>query len=371
MSALVLIAAGGTGGHMVPAEALALALIGRGHRVALATDARAKGFGGRLAGVSTHVISAGGLAGGSLARRAKGLFDLGRGWWQARRLIAKLQPAIAVGFGGYASVPAVLAAQQAGLPTLVHEQNAVLGRANRLLARKARALALSFPREAMRGVAAGVATTLTGTPVRPAIAALGAVAYAPPAANGPLSLLVLGGSLGARVFGRVVPDAVETLAEAPRRRLRIVQQCRHEDIERVRERYLRLAVTAELSPFFDDVPERYAAAHLVIARAGASTVAELAAAGRPAILVPYPHAADDHQTANAACHSAHGAAWPIAERDFTGADLARRLGEVMAEPGRLSAAAAAARAQGRPDAAERLADAVIGLLPAPGPGAAS
>jgi UDP-N-acetylglucosamine--N-acetylmuramyl-(pentapeptide) pyrophosphoryl-undecaprenol N-acetylglucosamine transferase len=364
MSALVLIAAGGTGGHLFPAEALARALVGRGHRVALAVDVRAKGFGERLEGVSTHVISAGGLTGASLPRRARSMVNLARGWWQARGLIRKLKPAVAVGFGGYASVPAVFAAQQAGLPTLLHEQNAVLGRANRLLARRARHLALSFPAEAMRGLPSGTPTTLTGNPVRPAIVALRIKDYVPATANGPMSLLVLGGSLGARIFGRVVPEAVEGLADAPRRRLRIAQQCRQEDLERVRAHYDRLAVEAELAAFFDDVPERYAAAHLVIARAGASTVAELAMIGRPAILVPYAHAADDHQSANAQTYAAMGAAWPIGERDFTGALLARRLAEFMAEPDRLSAAAATARAQGRPDAAERLADAVQRLLPA-------
>jgi len=357
---LVLLAAGGTGGHLFPAEALAGELIGLGFEVVLVTDRRGRSFADRLP-VTTYFVAAGGLAGGSLWRRALGALRLALGLVQARRLIARLRPDAAVGFGGYASVPTMAAAVLAGLPTLVHEQNAVLGRANRLLARRVGCVAISFEPAALRGLPANAPAIVTGNPVRPAIGAIALQAYQPPRGQA-FELLVLSGSLGARVFSRVVPEAVGLLDDEPRRRLAIAQQCRAEDLEAVRAAYGRLGVAAELSSFFDDVPRRLAAAHLVIARAGASTVAELAAAGRPAILVPYPHAADDHQSANARAMAAGGGAWRVPEPEFTGTGLAARLGDLIAAPGLLAEAAAAARAFGRPDAAKRLAQAVLELL---------
>ena len=352
----VVLAAGGTGGHIFPAEALADELIARGCRVALVTDRRGRGFADRLPAVETHRISAGGLAGGGLLRRARSALELAVGLFQARGLIHRLAPQVAIGFGGYASVPTMLAAHRAGLPTILHEQNAVLGRANRLLAGRATRIATSFA--AMPGAAAldPGKVVVTGNPVRAAVAAVGDLPYPTLDPGAPVRLLVLGGSQGARVFSRVVPAAVALMPQGLRARLRLAQQCRPEDLEAVRTAYERLGVPAELATFFDDMPRHLAAAHLAIARAGASTVAELAAAGRPAILVPFPFAADDHQAANARCAGETGGAWPMPEPTFTAEALAVRLQSLIAEPDALIRAAAAARAAGRRDAATRLAD---------------
>jgi UDP-N-acetylglucosamine--N-acetylmuramyl-(pentapeptide) pyrophosphoryl-undecaprenol N-acetylglucosamine transferase len=357
----ILLAAGGTGGHMFPAEALARALVDRGRRVILVTDRRGRGFGDRLPAVEVFRITAAGLAGGSLLRRAQGIAQLLRGYLQARRLVIRLRPALVVGFGGYASVPTVYAAQRAGLPTLLHEQNAVLGRANRMLAAQARAVATSFPETAALGKAT---PRLTGNPVRPAIAALGAQPY--PAMDGTLRLLVLGGSQGARVFARLIPAALAALAAERRRRIAIAQQCRPEDLEQVRSAYAALGQPAELADFFTDVAERIAIAHLVISRSGASTVAELAAAGRPAILLPYPHATDDHQTANAAAFAGAGAGWLMPEANASPESLARHLAMLLDNPAALSEAAAAAHNFGQGNAAMRLADLAEALIPANG-----
>jgi UDP-N-acetylglucosamine--N-acetylmuramyl-(pentapeptide) pyrophosphoryl-undecaprenol N-acetylglucosamine transferase len=359
--ARIVLAAGGTGGHLFPAEALAGALISRGYPVALVTDRRGTGFGEKMAAVELHRISAGGVAGGSLVRRAQSVMQLGVGFFQARSLLAQLKPGVAVGFGGYPSVPTILAASFAGLPTVLHEQNAVLGRANRLLARRATRIAASFP-----GTIGADRVNVTGNPVRPAIAALSLAPYAEPEAGGKFNLLVTGGSQGARAFGRLLPEAIALLPEAKRRRLALVQQCRAEDLERVKATYAELKVSAELAPFFADIPQRLRDCHLVVARSGASTVAELAAAGRPSLLIPYPHATDDHQTANAKVLADAGGAWLLPEAALTPAILAERLGALMAAPDQLTAAAAAARGCGRTDAAERLADLVAALAPSNG-----
>lgn len=356
---LVLLAAGGTGGHMFPAEALAGTLLARGHAVALVTDARGKGFGDRLPQVAVHRISAGGLAGYGLVARARGALQLLNGFLQARKLLRRLSPAIVVGFGGYASVPTVMAAQRAGINTVLHEQNAVLGRANRLLAARAAKIAISFDEvSGLPGGATGAQgkTVITGNPVRPAIAAVADKPY--PALDGDFHLLITGGSQGARVFSQIVPEAVRMLPDDLRARLRIAQQTRAEDFAAVKDAYDRMGIAAEIATFFSDMPERLTAAHLAIMRSGASTVSELCAAGRPAILVPYPYAADDHQTANARAVAAAGAAWMMPEPEFTALALADRLNALFSAPAELAAAADRARAAGRRDAAERLADVV-------------
>jgi len=358
--ARIALAAGGTGGHMFPAEALAGELIARGHAVALVTDRRGGGFGDRLDAVAVHRISAGGLAGSGLVRRAQGMAQLGVGFFQARALLGRLAPAAAVGFGGYASVPTMLAASFAGVPTVLHEQNAVLGRANRLLAKRATRIATSFA--SVVGIDAADRAVLTGNPVRPNIAALADEAYLPILPDGEIRLLVVGGSQGARVFGRLLPEAIAAIPEALRRRLRLVQQVRAEDLDAVRATYARQGTSAELAPFFSDIPQRLRAAHLVVARAGASTVAELTAAGRPAILVPFPFATDDHQTANAKAIEAAGGAWLMPETSTPPAALAERLASLLARPDVLARAAEAARQQGRRDAAARLADLVTLLI---------
>jgi len=360
--ARIVLAAGGTGGHLFPAEALAAALINRGYPVALITDRRGTGFGERMAAVELHRISAGGVAGGSLVRRAQSVVQLGVGFFQARGLLSQLKPGVAVGFGGYASVPTILAASLAGIPTILHEQNAVLGRANRLLARRATRIAASFP----GAIGAANRVTVTGNPVRPPIAALAIAPYPSAEADGRFRLLVTGGSQGARAFGRLLPETIALLPEEKRRRLALVQQCRAEDLERVKATYADLKVAAELAPFFTDIPERLRAAHLVVARSGASTVAELAVAGRPSLLIPYPHATDDHQTANAKVIADAGGAWLLPEATLTPAILAERLQTLMDTPAWLTAAATAARNCGRVDAAERLADLVSALAPGNG-----
>jgi UDP-N-acetylglucosamine--N-acetylmuramyl-(pentapeptide) pyrophosphoryl-undecaprenol N-acetylglucosamine transferase len=354
----ILITAGGTGGHMFPAEALARALVERDRRVALVTDARGQGFGDRLPEVTVHRIAAAGLAGTGIAAQARGVCSLALGYLQAQRILKSVRPAAIVGFGGYASVPAVLAAQRSGRRTVIHEQNAVLGRANRLLARRATAIATSFESVSALPAMHGP-VTLTGNPVRPAIAALADRPYVAPAKDGAFNILVLGGSLGARVFAGIVPAAIMLIDPALRSRIRLVQQCRRENLEAARAAYDTLAMKVELQPFFDDVPQRLEAAHLVIARSGASTVAELAAAGRPSLLVPYPHATDDHQTANAAALVAAGAAWKLQEPEFTAPALAERIAGWMNDASPLAQAAQRARSVGRRDAAGRLADLVL------------
>jgi UDP-N-acetylglucosamine--N-acetylmuramyl-(pentapeptide) pyrophosphoryl-undecaprenol N-acetylglucosamine transferase len=351
---LVLLAAGGTGGHMFPAEALARELIQRGHQVALVTDRRGKGFGDRLPQVAVEHVSAGGVIGTSLVRRARSFASLALGLLQARGIVARTRPELAVGFGGYASVPTILAASRAGVPVLLHEQNAVMGRANRMLAQRAAKIATSFPEVAGLKPEERAKLVLTGNPVRPALSAIGA--YRPVLPNGPIRILAFGGSQGARIFASTIPGAMGLLPDSLRARLSVSQQARPDDVSGVREAYARLAMAAEVSHFFEDVPQRMENAHLVICRSGASTVAELTAAGRPAILVPFAAAADDHQTANARFLSEAGGAWLIPERAFTPELLAERLISLLAQPQALSRAALCAREVARIDAASRLAD---------------
>ena len=353
----IILAAGGTGGHMFPAEALARELLARGFAVALVTDRRGQAFGDKVPGVSVHRIRAGRFGAG-LMGKVTALAEIALGTLEAGRLLRALAPAAAVGFGGYPSVPTMLAATRQGIATLLHEQNAILGRANRLLAPRVGTIATSFA--SVGAMRAGPRTHIveTGNPVRPAIAALRAARYAPPAGDGPIRILVTGGSQGARILSTVVPPALAFLGAALRRRLAVMQQARSEDLAEVKRAYAASGIAADVAPFFDDVPARLERAHLVIARAGASTVAELAAIGRPAILVPYRLAADDHQTANANALAADGAARIIAESGFTPERLAAEIAALIAAPAQLEAAAAAAHRLGRPDAAARLAELV-------------
>lgn len=354
-AAPIVLAAGGTGGHLFPAEALARELARRGRRVAVMTDARSaararEAFEGR----ELFVLHGGGLAGRGALRAAAGAAALGVGLVQARGILGRLGAAVVVGFGGYPAVAPVLAARllRRRPPLVLHEQNAVLGRANRLLARVTDRLALSF--DETQAVPAGAATEVTGNPVRAAIQALAGQPYAPPGASGPVRLLVLGGSLGARVLSDLLPPAVAALPESLCARFQIAQQCRAEDLGRVGAAYGALGIDAELSAFFPDVARRLADAHLVIARAGASTVAELACAGRPALLVPLPGAIDDHQRWNARALGAE-----IVEQASISPDaIANRLGFLLGESGQLARLAAESARHARPDAAARLADLV-------------
>lgn len=354
----IVIAAGGTGGHFFPAEALAQELLLRGHRVALMTDARSAGLrSATFAGCERFVLTGAGLAGRGL-RALTAAAGLGRGVLQARGILGRLNASALVGFGGYPCVAPMLAAGMLGArrpARVLHEQNAVLGRANRFLARRADILALSF--EDTARVPAGTKTFTVGNPVRRSITPQ---PYKEPA--GVFRLLVLGGSLGARVFSDVVPAALARLPAVVRAALRLTQQCRPEDLDRVRAAYADAGIAAELATFFDDIPEQLASAHLLIARAGASTVAELAIVGRPSILVPLPHAIDDHQSANARALADAGAACVIPQPEFTPERLVEVLLQTMNEPHHLAAAADAARGVARPGAAAHLADAVESIV---------
>lgn len=366
----VVIAAGGTGGHLFPAEALAAELVARGERIALMTDARSAAYESPAFGnAERFVLKGSGLAGRGAQAAARGAVALAAGTLEARGILNRLDAAAVIGFGGYPSVPPIIAARtlaRAKRPvTALHEQNAVLGRANRLLAPGADLLAISAQDTAR--VPSGARVEVVGNPVRPALAALAGQGYAPPAEDGAIRLLVLGGSLGARVFADVVPGAVAALPEALRGRLVVTQQTRAEDLPRVEAAYREAGVPADLAPFFGDIATRLAMAHMVVARAGASTVAELACAGRPSILVPLPHAIDDHQTANARSLASVGAAWLMPQPAFTSEALARHLDAVLASPAVLARAAAAAAREARPDAARRLADLVQSLMRAAAP----
>lgn len=363
---LIVLAAGGTGGHMFPAAALAQALARRGLAIALVTDRRGGAFalpGGDLA---VHRVRAAAMAGASVMAKAKAGIQLLIGTAQAWLLLRRLKPTVVVGFGGYASLPAVIAAHRLGLPVVLHEQNAVMGRANRLAAPMARRIATGFAE--VEGIANVDRPKLahTGNPVRPEIIELSSKAYPAFGADGALTLMVTGGSQGAAIFSRVVPEAIRLLPDGMRRRLKLVQQVRAEDLEAVRAIYAPLGLQAELAPFFADLPERLAGAHLVIGRAGASTIAETAIAGRPAILVPFAAATDDHQTKNARALENAGAAIVMPEAAFTAEALAARLQPMLALPEKLRSMAASARTVGIVDAAERLADLVLATAPANG-----
>lgn len=347
MTGPVAIAAGGTGGHVFPALALAGGLRAAGIEPVFVTDRRGVAVDGDSSGVARYAVSAGEVSGRGPLGALRGGAALAAGFAQARRLFRRLAPALAIGFGGYASIPPVVAASSLRVPVAIHEANAVLGRANRLLARLAAAVATGFPGAAPGG-------EHTGVPVRGAFLAARARPYAAPAGGAPIRLLAVGGSQGATSLGRTAPRALALLPERLRRRLRVDQQCREEDSDAARRIYADAGIEARVRTFFPDMAELAAEAHLAIARAGASTIAELTTVGRPAILVPYPHAADDHQTANARAVEAAGGAWLAPERGLGAESLRDRVERLLDDPGALERAAAAARAFGRPDATERL-----------------
>jgi UDP-N-acetylglucosamine--N-acetylmuramyl-(pentapeptide) pyrophosphoryl-undecaprenol N-acetylglucosamine transferase len=353
---LVALCAGGTGGHLFPAEALSHALHAQGVRVALITDTRAADYAGAFPAESLHAVPAATPSGKSPLKMARAALVLLRGAWAARQAIKQLEPAIVVGFGGYPTVPPVFAAALMGVPTMLHEQNAVIGRANRFLAGRVRAIGTGFAEVGGLTPAQAALAVQVGNPVRPAVIAA-ASPYPDPSER--LNLLVFGGSQGARVMADIVPPAIQLLSAQERSRLSIVQQARAEDEERVRKIYSSLGIRAEIAPFFKDLPARMAAAHLVIARSGASTVAELSVIGRPSLLVPLPGSLDQDQAANAAVLTEAGAAMTIMQSDFSPRRLAAELSELIGEPSRLTAMAGAAKSAGIPDAAERLARLVL------------
>ncbi|HEX8383198.1 MAG TPA: undecaprenyldiphospho-muramoylpentapeptide beta-N-acetylglucosaminyltransferase [Sphingomonas sp.] len=354
------LAAGGTGGHMVPAAALATELSRRGHRVALVSDARGVRFPGLFEGIQTHVLPAGRLSGGPIGWVRAGR-EMVRGRAMARELYKTFKPAAVIGFGGYPALPALLAAFADGVPTAVHEQNAVLGRVNRLVAGRVDAIATSYAvTERLKSKLADKVRHV-GNPVREAVLALRSRPYPLLEEDGIFRVLVTGGSQGATILADVVPDGLAMLPVTFRRRLQVTQQARIEDIDAVRAKYAQHQIPADLATYLPDMPEHLAWAHLVIARAGASTIAELTAAGRPGILVPLPSATDDHQTANAREITLAGGARTIAQGDFTAVELAKQMQKLGLDPAALENAAGRARACGKPDAARDLADLVESL----------
>jgi UDP-N-acetylglucosamine--N-acetylmuramyl-(pentapeptide) pyrophosphoryl-undecaprenol N-acetylglucosamine transferase len=355
---LILLAAGGTGGHLFPAEALADALRRRDVIVDLATDERASRYGHDFPARQTHVIPSATIRGRNPVALARTVGTLALGAIKALRLLRRIRPAAVVGFGGYPTLPPLLAATLRRIPTIIHDANAVMGRANRMLAPRVSAIATSFPGMTLDGPLAAKAT-FTGNPVRPMVIAAAGNAYPPRDADEPLNLLVFGGSQGARVMADIVPPAIERMAPEMRARLNIVQQARGEDHERVAGVYARLGVRAEVAPFFADLPARIAESHLIVSRSGASTVAELAVIGRPAILVPLPHALDQDQLANANVLAKAGGAIVLKQDDFTPERLAHEIETLAADPATLPAMAAGAKSAGVLDAADRLADLVL------------
>jgi len=355
----IVLAAGGTGGHIFPAEALAEVLIKKGERVVLVTDQRFANYqSGALSQVELRTIHAGTI-GGSWHKKVLGAAGILLGIGQARGVLRSLKPRVVVGFGGYPSFPTVFAAAGMNIPTVIHEQNSVLGRANRLLAGRVDHIATSFPTTQMLAQKDAGKMRFTGNPVRASIRALREVPYSTLVQDGKMHILVTGGSQGASVLSQIVPEAIALLPANLRARVRLDQQCREADLAATRTRYEELGVNADLSTFFADVPARLAVSHLMIARAGASTVCELAVAGRPGILVPYPQAMDNHQYHNADALEQVGGGWVMAQDGFTPQALAARLEAFLNAPESLAKAAENAKTLGVPDAAEKLAELVI------------
>lgn len=356
MSTIVL-SAGGTGGHLFPAQALAAELLRRGRRIVVMTDSRGRNYEAAFPGSTIETVPSASPTNTNLAGQILAPFEIVRGILVGLIKLLRLRPAAVVGFGGYPSLPVMIAAWLGGFPTAIHEQNAVLGRVNRLIAGRMRAIAASFPferfapRQTQRIV-------YTGNPVRPEVVARAHAAYRPPGPDGPIRLLVFGGSQGARALSELVPAAVTLLPDDLQRRLEIAQQCRPEDIDAVRAAYARTRAKVELAAFFGDLPTRMEKAELIVGRSGASTISELAVIGRPAILVPFPFATDDHQTSNARVLAEAGAAWLIQQRDLSSENLAALLKQIFADPNDLARRAQAAAQLGKPDAAQRLADLV-------------
>ncbi|MES2441844.1 MAG: undecaprenyldiphospho-muramoylpentapeptide beta-N-acetylglucosaminyltransferase [Pseudomonadota bacterium] len=351
------LAAGGTGGHMVPAAALGEELARRGHHVALVSDDRGVRFPGLFDGVETHVLPAGRLGGGPLGfLKAASKMIAGRS--MAIRLYKDLRPSCVIGFGGYPALPALLAAFRKGIPTIVHEQNAVLGRVNRYVGDKVDAIATSYADVERLKDSWKAKTHLVGNPVREAVLALRNRPYPMLEEDGIFRVLVTGGSQGASILSQVVPDGLALLPPHFQRRLQVTHQARVEDIEEVRAKYLAHGIPADIATYLPDLPEHLAWSHIVIARAGASTIAELTAAGRPAILVPLPSATDDHQTVNAKEITDAGGARTIPQRAFNARELAKQIQKLGLDPQALENAAARAKSCGRPHAARDLADLV-------------
>ncbi len=360
----IILAAGGTGGHIFPAEALAEVLVARAERVVFVTDKRFKSYNsasyqGVIGQLPMHYIHAATLRGG-IVSKLRSVIGIGIGVFQAMRILRLEKPRVVVGFGGYPSFPTMLAATLLGIPTVIHEQNSVLGKANRFLATRVKVIATTYQPTQRMPEKTKAQVVWTGNPIRAAVKALSAVEYPTLRGDGMLRILVIGGSQGASVFSDVMPAAMTLLPENLRARIRLDQQCRVGEMDTTRAAYTALSMQVDLAPFFTDVPARLAAAHLVISRSGASTVAELTAAGRPAILVPYPKATDNHQYFNAQAVEDAGGGWVMGQEGFTPQALAARIETYLTNPAVLTDAAHKMHGLGKPDAAEALAKVVSG-----------
>ncbi|OLP56532.1 undecaprenyldiphospho-muramoylpentapeptide beta-N-acetylglucosaminyltransferase [Rhizobium rhizosphaerae] len=353
---IIMLAAGGTGGHLFPAEALAHELTARGYEIHLVTDSRAERFAGKFPAAAIHVVPSATVSAKNPVKAARALWTLWSGLRVAKKIMRKIRPKAVVGFGGYPTVPPLMAASSLSIPTMVHEQNAVMGRANKALAARVLAIAGGFLPETEGPYAAKTVTT--GNPVRPAVLAAAERPFVAPGPEDPFQLVVFGGSQGAQFFSKAIPNAISLLDENRRRRIVVTQQARPEDMDMVRGCMSRLALEASVSPFFSDMAERIGKAHLVISRSGASTVSELSVIGRPAILVPYPYALDHDQAANAATLAAAGGAKVIPQADLSDEKLSAIITRAMDDPAALATMAANARKAGRPHAARLLADMV-------------
>lgn len=360
MKSPIVLATGGTGGHIFPAQALATELQTRGHQLILLTDSRGYKFSGTLSALEKHRIWSGTPMAPGILAKSLSVIKLLVGICQATKLLHHIQPSVVIGFGGYPSVPALIAASLKGITTVIHEQNAVLGRANKLLASRVLCIATSFENTSGLSLKNNKKVTHTGNPIRTSIAELGKLEYPDIQTNGPINILVTGGSQGARNFSELVPEAIKLLSPQLKTRIKINQNCRPEDLESIRHRYQINGISAEVNVFFDDLPVRLKAAHLVVCRAGASTLAELTAAGRPAVILPYPFAADDHQTINSRAIEAAGGAIVLKEEQATSEKLAELLVQLFTSREWCLNAAKAALKIGKPNASKALADLIEG-----------
>lgn len=347
--------AGGTGGHLFPAMALAQELARRGHIVDLMTDHRVESYGADFPARQIHIVPSATPSGANPVKFAAAGFKIARGVDVAFRKLRAIKPDAVIGFGGYPTFPPFVAASLLGVPGILHEQNAVMGRANRALGRFADILAMSFAQTKFADPL-NLEKVVTGNPVRDRVRAVSGTPYPDLAAGGPIRLVVFGGSQGAKALSDIVPAAIALIPEPIRHRLHLVQQCRTEDLDRVAEVYRQAKVNVELAAFFSDLPEKVAQAHLVIGRSGASTVAELCVLGRPAILVPLPGSIDADQKNNALVVEAAGAGWIAEQATLSPQSLGTRLTDLFNDPAALARAAEAARSLGRPRAVEKLAD---------------
>lgn len=357
----VLLAAGGTGGHLFPAQALATELAGQDIETVLMTDQRGAGFKGKMSDIPVVRIASASLA-GNLGRKLLAVGQLLRGVAQAHRYLRCHRPAVIVGFGGYPSVPVLCAARLLKIPYILHEQNALLGKANRLMASKSAIIATSFEHTARLPEKYQGQIMVTGNPVRAEIAAKRGRVYQAPDGNQGMRLLVMGGSQGARIFSKILPDVLAQLPEKLRQQIQIVQQCRPEDLEAVRQSYQDLKIPATLSSFFDNVAELMAASHLLISRSGASTLTEASMIGCPALFAPYPYAADDHQAYNAQAFVAGEAGWMARDADFTVEKIVELIEKISNDKTILTEAAQNAYKMGKPDATSALAQLVFPFI---------